>query len=229
MLGEKLDYKIQYGWFTIGRGNLWVDSSYHYPTGKQHLKVFCVGKTVGLVGALAYLDTYFESLIDMQSSHPLFSFRNVVFGKRLDIRFDKFDYQQDSVFVDTYVQDLDSERSRQFSLEPDGILDAMSTYVYLRNIPLDKLRPGDSFMLTTFFSNSLYRFGLELIGHEQVKYNGELIDTYKMFLLFPDTEAFPERKVSYVWTTADGRNIPIRLVAKMKYGTFKCELTSDIQ
>lgn len=235
MLGEKLAYKIQYGWFTIGRGEVWVDNEFHYPEDRQylssdqkHLKVCSSGRTVGLMGALANLDSHFEALVDPKTCNSIYSSRYIKFGKDVDSRFNKFWYSPDSLYYDTYVQHRNSQREGAFSLAEGSIFDALSSYIYLRNVPLKQMSRGDSLLITTFWSNDTYQFGLEYIKKETIKLNGKKINAYKLYLLFPKSGTFPEEKQSYAWISTDGRNIPLKVLAKMSYGTFKCELTTKL-
>ena len=51
--GEHLDYKMNYGIFTVGRGTARIDAEYHKMNDRHCFKVDVTGKTVGMVDWVA--------------------------------------------------------------------------------------------------------------------------------------------------------------------------------
>lgn len=221
-LGEKLAFTMSYGWFDIGRAEVFIDEEFWLIRDTPHYYVQFQLKTLGVFNFLAKLNVCMDSWIDAKTLRPLLSSREVSFGNKIDIRTDQFEYE-DSVQIAAYVEDVDSHRFHQFPNTDVPILDVLSTYLYLRNGAEDI--PNDSLLaVQTFFSNDLYPFGMisGVIEKTSINETNYLAQRYE--LLLPESDVFSSGKMAYVLASKDSLCLPLIFSIEMKYGDFKFEL-----
>jgi hypothetical protein len=219
--GEKLIYTMHYGWFEIGEAIVTLDDTYWYFEGKPYFYIQCAVTTSGFFGFFAKLDVCMESWVDARTLQPLKSNRNVYFGNKMDVRTDHFKYS-DSVRINTYIEDEDKYRNRVFAKSDTVLLDALSSFLFLRSKPLNELYSDVS--VQTFFSNHLYPFSMKYKGLVGTEWKKKTINVKQYDLFFPESNAFPKDKKAYVYVLNSKENLPIRMLVEMNYGDFTFEL-----
>ena len=222
-LGEKLAYSMSYGWFEIGEAHVEIDNEWWEIDGRPHFYIQCKVRTTGVFSFFSRLDVCMDSWVDVQALRPTESSRNVAFGRSIDVRTDRFDYA-DSVRISTYVEDVDSKRFHVFVRNDTSLLDALSTYLYLRSQVLQSDPVGKTYSVRTFFSNDLYEFGMRYTKNQDFSLKDKKWSARRFDLLFPETEEFPSDKRAYVIATDDRLRIPLKFLIEMKYGDFSFEL-----
>lgn len=222
-LGEKLVYSMHYGWFEIGDAEVYIDESLWELNGRSHFYIQCKLRTIGFFSFFSNLEVCMDSWVDTQTLRPTKSSRDVVFGSRIDIRTDRFDYR-DSVRVSAYVEDVNSKRFHAFVRNDTLLFDALSTYLYLRSLDLQSAGTSQTYPVSTFFSNDLYRFGMTFSESLDFDFKNLKWPARRFDLLFPETEQFSSDKQAYVVASADGDNLPLKFVMEMRYGDFSFEL-----
>lgn len=222
-LGEKLTYSMYYGWFEIGTADVSIDESLWELDGQPHFYVQCQVHTNGFFSFFSKLDVCMDSWINVKTLRPNISFRDVVFGKRIDVRTDSFVYS-DSVSIRTYVEDVDSRRFHIFPKTDTMLLDVLSTYLYLRSLDLANSTRNQFYPVRTFFSNDLYDFGMIYSAQETYDWKDQSGVIKRYDLIFPEVIEFPSGNQAYVLATDDDEKIPVLILIQMKYGDFEFRL-----
>ena len=146
--GEELLYTMNYGWFTIGKAEIFFDKEIWEVDDLSYYYLQCRVQTTGVFDFFTSTDICLESWIDVESLRPKVSYRQVFFGRKMDIRTDRYDYT-DSVTISTYVEDVDRHQVKK----SDTItLDLLSTYLNLREIIHQNI-PSDTVFVKLHFSN----------------------------------------------------------------------------
>ena len=127
--GEKLQYKIKYGWFKIGEAVVEIDPEFEMLEGKPHYYVHFNLKTAGWAKFFSSVNVAFETYIDAVSFRPHHAYRGLSTSKKVNNQHDKFSYT-DSVYVETYREDKDETRVTTYPLEGPAFTDALGTYLY---------------------------------------------------------------------------------------------------
>src|SRR5689334_17653761 len=68
--GDVLDFKMNYGNFTVGKGSARINPNYFKFNNRDCFKVDVTAKTVGLVGWVKDVDDYWGAYIDTTSLVP---------------------------------------------------------------------------------------------------------------------------------------------------------------
>lgn len=225
-LGEKLEYKLKYGWFTLGKGTIDVEKKLTTIKEQNAYQVRVNARTAGLASLTANIDDHYYSAISTKNLKPLYSEKHIKNGKSDDWdQWNQFDY--DSMKVEVEVKDSRKEDNLNWTVDlEDNTYGLLSTYFYFRDFDWSGYHVGDSILQNIFYEKRLYFFGLEYGGIEHLKMSGEKIKAHKIYLLLEKSGTFPNKRSVAVWITADKNKYPIRIQAKMKFGSVKVDLTS---
>jgi len=153
--GERLVYKMNFGWFNVGEAEMWLDPEFHYPTNDPHYNIQFFAKTASWFRVFSKLEICMEALIQADNLQPYRADRDLEGKNRIDIRHDYFEYG-DSVKVKAYVEDVDEWRYHTFPKKNVPVRDALSTFLWLRSKKESEL--DEPIEVRTFFTNSLYEF-----------------------------------------------------------------------
>jgi len=208
ILGEKLDYKIKYGWFKIGEARISVDSKMHPIDQVAHYRVSFNLKTVGWLKIFANLDLDFESFINSRTLQPHHAKRITISSKKSNSQFDEFDYEADSIMVRTYHKEKDEYKLSSFLRKGPHFTDALGTYFYARST---KLAIKEQTRL--YIANRIYHFRMNLEDTNSKKNSSY----YK--LIFPPIKQFPREKKSYA-ILSNNLNIPLEIKLATNNGNF---------
>lgn len=219
--GEKMIYSVHFGWFNIGKAEIRIDPKLRYEEGVPHYFVKCTINSSPWFRMFKQMNMTFESMIRVDNLRPKNSFRDLKQGKKIDIRYDDF-YFEDSIRVEAYIEDIDKHRHHKFAYEETPFFDALSTYLYLRNKDLSNAK--ENFGVRTFFTNTLYEFYIEPDGKGKYKLDGKKIPTSEFELVFPPSDLNPKGKSGYVAISADDRKIPLKFKVNLSVGSFALSL-----
>lgn len=225
-LGEELKYKMKYGWFTLGKGTININPKLTTFYNQEAYQVHVFAHTAGLAILANNIDDRYYSIISTENIKALYSEKHVKIGKEYWNQWNKFNY--DSMYVSVKVKDHrkeDPNRSWKVNLTNDSY-GLISTYLYFREVDWGNFGIGDSIVQKVFYEKKLYSFGVEYGGIEYLKLNGNKIKAYKLYLLLPISNSFSQKKSVLVWISADKNKYPIRIQAKMRFGSVKIDLES---
>lgn len=223
--GEKIKFKIYYGWFGLGEATMSIEKETVAIDGREYYTSRIEAKTIGLFSWLAGLSNLYWGYVDTEN------YKTSIAETHLDERKGKFDqwntFDWDKMTTDVRIMDYSKDNpKKEVSVKlNDKTYDMHGTYMYLRSKLLSGYKVGDKIMLNTYWEDKLYDFGMEYGGTERIKFNGEKITAYKFYGLFPVTKTFPKEKAVVVWVIErNGIGIPLAIEADLKIGKVRCEL-----
>lgn len=222
--GETLDFKLSYGWFTVGKAQITIDEKYHSYNNKKCLKVDINGQTAGLVGFFTSVNDRWGAYIESATLKPQHAYRDIQEGKYERIERTYFDFDAKKVTVDRYNPVKDYRRpSRVYDLN-ENVNDLLSSYLLLRNTNLSSLTKGDSLFVDTFYEDELYHFLFLYAGKETISTEMGKRDAHKIYLIMEENEVFPEKGGIVAWISTDLNQLPLRIEAEMFFGSGYCDL-----
>lgn len=222
-IGEKLEFKVKYGWFTIGKASVTIPQEVVHNEIPSY-KVNVVGETAGMLNFFSNTTDVFDATISKYELKPFVASQNFQEGRKRDIQTNYFDYETGKVKVQKVNhKENKPQEPKYYDLEPDAF-DMLSSYLYLRSIDFSSLNLQDSVMIKVFFGKKHYDFGLEYGGTESIKSRIGKVKAHKFYILFPVSSTFPEEKSVIVWTTMDENQLPLRVQAQLKFGKVTCDL-----
>ncbi|WP_258101644.1 DUF3108 domain-containing protein [Marinoscillum pacificum] len=224
-LGEKITFKVQYGWFTLGEASMSLGDELVYKNGKAHYSSKIEAGTVGMFSWLAGIENNYQGIVAVDNYKVIESEKHL---NERDGKYDQwnvFDYKA----MKTYVKEINPDKKdivKTYEVDlTTNTYDIHGTYMYLRSQLGQKFKKGDSLMFKTYWHTKLYNFGMEYGGEEKIKFNGDKVKVKKYYGLFPISKTFPEERAVTVYILEkDGLGIPLLIEAQMRIGKVRCEL-----
>lgn len=227
--GERLSYKLNYGWFTIGRGSFQVDSGYYDFDGKHCYKVNATGASSGLLKMVAPIDDEWGAYLRVGDLKPVHTYRNLREGR----------YQlQEKVFIDPdsgtiRVESIKPHRkqilrpTRNYMFDPaDKVNDILSGLLTIRNTDFSGLMPGDTIDLKAFLEDTFYDFKVVYAGKEELKTKLGRLNAHKVVPLMPRNDIFDGERSMVAWLSDDQNKLPLKISARMFIGKASVEIVS---
>jgi hypothetical protein len=225
--GEELEFKLSYGWFTIGKAKMKTSDEIITSNGHEAYKVDIEGKTAGLVGTFSRVDDRWGGIVDKETFLPYYSYRDLSEGNyRLDEKV-YFDYNQRMIRADYYdPRNGESKPSKYFEFKEEDTFDMIGGLLYARSIDYRSMNSGDTITMNAYFDKEFYTFSMVYHGVEMIKTKVGWINCYKIVPVMPDNKIFRGENSVTFWVSADTNRLPLKVEATMFFGTAYCELTS---
>lgn len=111
----------------------------------------------------------------------------------------------------------------QLTLEAEGrTVDMMSAYYYMRSIPYEDWKPGQSESITIFSGKRKETLTIKYHGIENAKADKGSFRCYHITFIFTSDGGKKTSDDMDAWISADSRRIPIRLEGKLPVGKVHC-------
>jgi len=214
MAGEKLVYRIHYGFVDAGLATLKVEDSPYKFAGRDAYKIVGTGKSTGSVDWFFKVRDHYETHIDKQGIFPYRFLRNCDEGGYI-IRQDYTFFPDKRAFKniknDTYSS-------------PDFVQDMLSAYYYARTLDYSNCKIGDVFSITTLVDDEIYTLKMKYIGRETITIESGTFRCIKFVPVLQKGRVFKEEQDLTVWITDDLNHIPVLAEAEILVGSVKMEL-----
>ena len=215
--GEWLRFKMSYsGFLKAGNATLTVDKD--TLNGKEVFHVTGKGWTTGIIKWFFKVKDDYQSYIDVETGKPYLFKRKINEGGYKKHRDTRFNYETNKA----YIQDFKNQTDTVVSI--GDIQDMLSSFYYLRNQDISKLKPGNEIALDMFIDGETHPFKLRFLGEEVLKTRFGKIKTYRFRPLVQAGRIFKENESVTIWITADDNKIPIKLKANLAVGSLRAEL-----
>ncbi|HLZ16195.1 MAG TPA: DUF3108 domain-containing protein [Cyclobacteriaceae bacterium] len=222
--GEKLDYRMYLGIFTVGKGVTTVDRQVHIRNDRPCYKVDAFMETLGMATWISSVKDNWGAYIDTSELVTHESYRKLHEGKYKLHEVITYDHARDEASV--LVAD---KRTGKFGKPktystPDKVRDIVAGFMYLRIIDFEKYKLRDTLTVSGFFEDKSYSFKIIYFGKETVETDVGKIPCYKLIPIMPDNQLFRGENSVTAWLSADGNQIPVKVDARMFIGHAGTEL-----
>ncbi len=215
--GEWLRFKMSYSGF-LKAGNATLSVEKDSLNGKEVYHVTGKGWTTGIIKWFFKVNDDYQSYFDIETGKPYLFKRKINEGGYKKHRHTTFNYETNTA----YIQDFKNQKD---TIVPIGnVQDMMSSFYYLRNYDVSKMKPGEEIGLDMFMDSQVYPFKLRFLGTEILKTRFGKIKTLRFRPLVQAGRVFKENESVTIWITADDNKIPIKLKASLAVGSLRAEL-----
>lgn len=213
--GEKLSYKLKYGFFTVASGVLSVSKSDLEFSSKNifHLNVF--GQTSSSYSLLYNVKNKYDSYIDANTYLPYLYMEDIKENNYRRKEYATFDHKKHTV----------QGAKGTFQGTTAQMFDLVSAYYFSRNLDLSTLKIGDSFKLPYFLNDEIAEFKVYYAGTEKVKTAIGTLDCIKFNPEIKPGRIFKKNSKLYLWVTNDGNRIPVKAHVEILIGSVTMEIT----
>ncbi len=222
--GEVIEYKLNYGIFSIGEGTVKIHDKFHRVNLRNCYKLDVFGKTTGAISWIAKVNDHWGAYVDSEALVPHMAYRNIKEGNYKLREITKFDHNSDMVEVKVIDNATGKFKEPMYYKTPNNIRDIITGYIYLRAIDFKNIAIGDTIKINAFFEDTIYDFNILYEGKGTVKTKMGIINALKLVPVMPDNQIFDGENSITCWVSDDIHRIPVKVEADMFIGKASCEL-----
>ncbi len=214
--GESYDYKVKYGFLTIGEAEVDVDPKIYLVNNRPCFKVNVLGKTAGLTDMFKVRNTY-RSYVDTLAFIPhkfIYSARENSYKRDQVMSFDHLKHE---------VVKVEKEQTKTFEV-PNNIQDVISGYYFLRTIDFSKYPIGHTVSSPLFFDEDLYQMKIKFAGRGIVNTKFGKMRVLKLNPILPKNDLFKGENAIRIWISDDKNRVPLKIEVDFSFGTINMEI-----
>ncbi len=223
--GEVIDFKMTYGWITVGKGSVNIHPKYYRINNRDCFKIDVHGKTVGMVDWVADVDDRWGAYIDTIAIVPHQFYRFIREGRYRKDEWTNFDHKNKKIEVKTLDNKTGQLKEPKYYDAPVQVRDMVAGFLYLRNMDISKVKIGDTINVKGFFEDEFYNFKIVYAGKETIKVKAGKIRTIVFKPVMPKNKVFDGENSVTAWFSDDKNRIPVKINAAMFIGSAGVELT----
>ena len=223
--GEQIDYRVNFGIFTVGKATTRVDNKYYTINSRPCYKIDGFGSTSGLVAWVSKVDDQWGAYVDTSAIVTHMSYRKIKEGKYRKDELVTFDHMSKKAEVKLLDQGTGSYKDPQYFDIPDNVRDIVAGFFYLRVLSFSKFHRGDTIPVSGFFEDTAYKMRIIYKGKEVVDTKIGKIRCHVLVPIMPDNKLFDGENSVTAWISDDKNQIPVNVQAKMFIGSTGLELS----
>jgi hypothetical protein len=225
-VGERLDYRMYLGVFTVGKGTTTVDKNYYLKNNKACYKVDAFMETLGMATWISKVNDNWGAYIDTSELVTHESYRKLSEGRYRLNEVITYDHEKTLAVVTADKGENNNKPKPKIYPIPQKVRDIVAGFMYLRIIDFSKYKIKDTLTVSGFFEDKSYKFKILYFGTEVVETDIGKIPCYKLIPIMPDNQLFRGENSITAWLSADKNQVPVKVDAKMFIGHAGTELVS---
>lgn len=213
-LGEKLTYRLHYGFVDAGEATVEILSTNYKPEGRETWHIVGKGRSLGAFSWFFKVKDRYESYIDAKGIVPWKFVRRIEEGgykKSQD-----YVYHQDKLTVD-------NGEGKMYEI-PANTQDMISAFYYARTLDFSNAAEGDIFTVKTFMDDEMFDLNIKYLGKETINLRKGKFKCLKFVPVVQEGRIFKSSEDLQVWITDDANKIPILAKADLLVGSIKMEV-----
>lgn len=224
--GEVLNYRVNFGFFTVGKASTIVEKKIFIMNSRPCYKVDGYGETLGFVSWITKVKDQWGAYIDTAALVTHVSYRKIREGNYKKDEIIRYDHDKLQAEVRVADKETGIYGDPKFYTTPDNVRDMVGGFLYLRVVDFSKYRKGDTLAISGFFEDTPYLFKIIYSGKDKVHTKVGVIPCHKLIPIMPDNKIFDGENSITCWISDDENRIPVKIQAKMFIGSTGVELTS---
>jgi hypothetical protein len=213
-VGEKLRYRVTYGFMDAGEAIMEVNSTSKKSNGREMLHLKGTGRTLGGFNAFYKVHDVYESYVDKKGIFPW------QFSRRVDEG--GYKINQDYNFYHDKFK-VETDKGKDYKI-PMGIQDMVSSFYYARTLDFKNMKVGDIIEFNCFMDEQIWPLKIKYVGDEVIHIRKGKFNCKKFMPVVQKGRYFKSENDLNFWITNDENRIPILVRAKIPVGIVKLHL-----
>ena len=213
-VGEQLNYRLKYGFFTAAEADLKVEATDKTFGGHTAYHIVADGKTAGAFDLLYKVRNRYETYVDEKTMEPYFYTENRHESNYKHSDNVTFNHTDDRITADKGVFPYKGK-----------VFDFLSAYYFSRSIDISKIRVGDTFNLNYFLEDGVHTLSITYVGKEKVESDLGTFNCLKFNPTIIPGRVFRKDSKLYLWITDDENRIPLKAHVELVVGSVTMDLT----
>ncbi len=211
--GERLTYKLKYGFITAAEGVLTVEDTDIKFENKPVFHLVAEGKTSGTFDIFYKVRDRYDSYVDKTELLPYLYTENIREANYR--RTDKVRFYRDQQKV---VGDKGTFKAE------GQVFDLISAYYFARSLDLTNISPGETIKMKYFLKDEVSNFEIQYVGKERIKTSLGYFNCLKFSPAIEPGRIFRKDSKLYLWITDDGNRIPVKAQVEILIGSVTLEI-----
>ncbi|MDB5135267.1 MAG: hypothetical protein JWP37_1870 [Mucilaginibacter sp.] len=213
--GEKLSYKMKYGFFTAAEASIRVEDSPTKFDGQNTYHIIAEGKTAGTFDVFYKVRNRYETYVDRTTLLPYFYAEN---------RHESNYRHADKV---TFDHEKNTITAAKGTFPYTGkVFDFVSVYYFARCIDVSKIHVGEKFDLQYFLEDGVHTLSITYVGKEKMACAMGTFNCLKFNPTIIPGRIFKKNSKLYLWITDDNNRIPVKAHVEVILGSLTMDLTA---
>ncbi|MFM8433360.1 MAG: DUF3108 domain-containing protein [Bacteroidota bacterium] len=212
--GERLTYRVHYGFLDAGSAELEVASSLSTIGQRECYHVIGTGRSAGAFDWFFKVRDRYESYVDRDAMVPWLFIRNISEGG----------YKKSQRVVFKQFQDSAASEKKIIAV-PDNTQDLISAFYYARTIDFSKASAGQIFPINGYLDDEVLPLNIRFIGRENIETKFGTFRCIKFRPMLQEGRVFKDNEDMTVWISDDLNKIPIRVQTDILVGSIKMDLS----
>ena len=208
-IGEKLTYRLHYGFVNAGVATLEVKEPINMK-GKKGYYILGTGRSSGTFNWFFKVRDKYETYIDTSTMAPLAFNRDVNEGGYKIKRNITFDHEKNTAISNDKPYNV-----------PSNIQDILSAFYYTRCINYSNIKIGESIKVVTFLDEEVFTMKIRYGGKKTIKTKLGEFNCLKFTPMLQEGRIFKAEEDMTIWISDDENHIPISMEANILFGSIK--------
>jgi hypothetical protein len=220
--GENCTYSLSVDGIEVGEATIQITNEIVNIGGKNCNKIQASGKAIGATSLVADIKNQFYSWIDFSMVAPK-KFQAYIKGRSNNIN-EIIEFNQGTQKATIY-DPTQPEKKTTLSISPNS-QDALSGFYFIRNLDFEKMPLKTIFSMSIVADNKVTPVEFQYLGKKSI--TTVALGTKEAYILMPilrDVKGFQGGSVR-LSISADGNQVPLKLLAKTDKGFISVELKS---
>ncbi|MFT5778202.1 MAG: hypothetical protein ACI837_001158 [Crocinitomicaceae bacterium] len=212
-VGEKLKYRVTYGFMDAGEAVIELKSTSKKGAGRALLHAKGTGRTLGGFNAVYAVNDVYQTYIDVKSVMPWYFKRDVNEGGYKINQY--YTFKQNHYKVNNGKKDFKVKIATQ---------DMISSFYKARTLNMKGMKKGKTFSFPVFMDDEVFNLKIKYVGDETIKIRKGKFKCHKFVPVVQKGRYFKHEDDVQFWITADQNKIPVMVKAKIPVGVVKLHL-----
>jgi len=224
--GERIEYRVHYGFINAGEAILQIDESIHEINQRPCYKIDVFGRTKGLFDVMTTVRDNWGTYVDTAAVVSQMFYQSIKEGKYLKKEVIEFD-QINNIATVNRLDKKDSTLIKKDSIATlPNMQDLVSGYYYMRTFDYDTMKADQIFTVSGFFDDTTYHVNVKFLGRQELKTKVGTFETFVMSPIMPKNSFFRGKNPIKAWISDDKFRIPLKVKAELLIGSIEIDIRS---
>jgi Protein of unknown function (DUF3108) len=224
--GEELEYRVSFGFFTVGKAITRIDQRIYNINAKPCYKIDAWGETSDWISWVTRVKDNWGAYLDTTTLNSQVAYRKIREGRYKKDEITNYDHNEGTAEVKVLNQKSGVYEKTESYTIPKNAKDLVAGFMLLRIIDFTKVHSGDTLSIAGFYEDTAYNLRIMHMGKEVIQTKIGKIPCHKLVPIMPDNKLFDGENSITVWISDDGNKVPVKIQASMFIGHTGLELAS---
>jgi len=232
--GEKVEFLVTFGIFNAGEASMITDTNTHLIDNDETIKIDVTGNSIGIFDFFTTVRDKWGVYINSKSLEPKKFYKYLLEGKYKKNEVLNFVENSDSVQIEILDKETKEFVEHKYLHFEDDIKKIIRSYfmnywiaslAYLRSLDYSETLSRELIEIPYFEENEKFSYQMKFLRRDTIETKIGNYNSLVFAPVIPKNKLFEEEDAVKFWLTDDNRKIPLKLEAKMNFGSFVIEVS----